>query len=222
MASCVSGLSTSPLSSWRRVSTSCHTPAQALNLLLCNIFFGVCVCVEHEGPVSLVCVSSDGLSVLAATKTGNLGYLDVSSRAYRTLMRSHMDTVLGFSVDGTRHRITTASRDGTVRIWDVDSAQQVCFHLSSMYCSEPCIPRAVKMFTRLSLKLYDFVPDDHNDTPSSVAFHPRMPVFACGFSSGTVRVFDISTSSLLAQHRYPHTHAHAYCSIRMSLAGDFL
>lgn len=39
-----------------------------------------------------------------------------------------MDTVLGFSVDRTRHQITTASRDGTVRIWDMASTQQVCFH----------------------------------------------------------------------------------------------
>ncbi|TSL82524.1 WD repeat-containing protein 90 [Bagarius yarrelli] len=123
---------------------------------------------EHEGPVSLVCVSSGGLSVLAATSTGNLGYLDVSSRGYRTLMRSHTDMVLGFSVDGTQQQITTASRDGTVRIWDMDSAQQ----------------------------LYDFVSDDHNDTPSLVAFHPKMSIFACGSSSGTVRVFDIPT-----QHR---------------------
>lgn len=136
-------------------------------------FSSVFLEAEHEGPVSLVCISSDGLSVLAATSTGNLGYLDVGSHGYRTLMRSHMDAVLGFSVDGTRRRITTASRDGTVRIWDVDSTQQ----------------------------LYDFVSDDHNDAPSSVAFHPRMPIFACGSSSGTVRVFDIPTSSLLAQHR---------------------
>ncbi|XP_058250376.1 WD repeat-containing protein 90 isoform X2 [Hemibagrus wyckioides] len=136
-------------------------------------FSSVFLEAEHEGPVSLVCVSSDGLSVMAATRTGNLGYLDVSSRGYRTLMRSHTDAVLGFSVDRTRRQITTASRDGTVRIWDMDSAQQ----------------------------LYDFVSDDHNDTPSSVAFHPRMPVFACGSSSGTVRVFDITTSSILAEHR---------------------
>ncbi|XP_026782452.3 WD repeat-containing protein 90 isoform X1 [Pangasianodon hypophthalmus] len=155
-------------------STFCATGSEDGFLRLWPLdFSSVFLEAEHEGPVSLVCVSSDGLSVLAATKTGNLGYLDVSSRGYRTLMRSHTDTVLGFSVDGTRRQITTASRDGTVRIWDVDSAQQ----------------------------LYDFVSDDHNDAPSSVAFHPRMPIFACGSSSGTVRIFDIPTASLVAQHR---------------------
>ncbi|XP_047667072.1 WD repeat-containing protein 90 isoform X2 [Tachysurus fulvidraco] len=155
-------------------STFCATGSEDGFLRLWPLdFSSVFLEAEHEGPVSLVCVSSDGLSVLAATGTGNLGYLDVSSRGYRTLMRSHTDAVLGFSVDRTRRQITTASRDGTVRIWDMGSAKQ----------------------------LYDFVSDDHNDTPSSVAFHPRMPIFACGSSSGTVRVFDIPTSSILAQHR---------------------
>ncbi|XP_016417962.1 WD repeat-containing protein 90-like [Sinocyclocheilus rhinocerous] len=135
-------------------------------------FSSVFLEAEHEGPVSLVCVSSDGSGVLAATTTGNLGYLDVSSRSYRTLMRSHTASVLGCSVDCVRRRVTTVSRDSTVRVWDMDTMQQ----------------------------LYDFVSDD-DESPCSVAFHPSMPLFACGSSSGTVRVFDIQTSSLIAQHR---------------------
>uniref|UniRef100_A0A673Z2P0 WD repeat-containing protein 90 n=1 Tax=Salmo trutta TaxID=8032 RepID=A0A673Z2P0_SALTR len=126
---------------------------------------------EHEGPVSLVSVSDDGLSVMAATTSGNLGYLDVSSRGYSTLMRSHTDGVLGFSVDGIRRRITTASCDRTVRVWDMDSMQQ----------------------------LYDFVSED---TPCSVAFHPSLQVFSCGSSSGLVRVFDIASAKLLAEHKF--------------------
>ncbi|ROI16431.1 WD repeat-containing protein 90 [Anabarilius grahami] len=135
-------------------------------------FSSVFLEAEHEGPVSLVCVSSDGSKVLAATTAGNLGYLDVGSRGYRTLMRSHTGSVLGFSVDGVRRRVTTLSRDSTVRVWDMDTMQQ----------------------------LYDFVSDD-DESPCSVAFHPSMPLFACGSSSGAVRVFDIQTSSLIAQHR---------------------
>lgn len=93
--------------------------------LLREILWYVLLFLEHEGPVSLVSVSSDSLQVLAATSTGNLGFLDVSSRGYNTLMRSHTDTVLGFSVDGIRRHLTTASSDGTVRIWNMDSLHQV-------------------------------------------------------------------------------------------------
>lgn len=75
--------------------------------------------------MSLVSVSSDSMRVLTATFTGNLGFLDVSSRGYSTLMRSHTGSVLGFSVDGVRRHLTTASADGTVRIWSMDSSHQV-------------------------------------------------------------------------------------------------
>ncbi|XP_041733420.1 WD repeat-containing protein 90 [Coregonus clupeaformis] len=143
---------------------------------------------EHEGPVSLVSVSDDGLSVMAATSSGNLGYLDVSSRGYSTLMRSHTDGVLGFSVDGIRRRITTASCDRTVRVWDMDSMQQ----------------------------LYDFVSED---TPCSVAFHPSLQVFCCGSSSGLVRVFDIASAKLLAEHKQ---HRGEVVGLAFSPDGEFM
>ncbi|XP_035469186.2 WD repeat-containing protein 90 isoform X2 [Scophthalmus maximus] len=143
---------------------------------------------EHEGPVSLVSVSSDNLQVLAATSTGNLGFLDVSSRGYNTLMRSHIDTVLGFSVDGIRRHLTTASSDGTVRIWNMDSMHQ----------------------------LYDFVSED---SPCSVAFHPSEQVFSCGSSSGIIRVFDISSAKLLAEHKQ---HRGEVVGLAFSPDGEFM
>ncbi|MEQ2158127.1 hypothetical protein GOODEAATRI_009044, partial [Goodea atripinnis] len=117
--------------------------------------------------------------VLAATSTGNLGFLDVSSRGYNTLMRSHTDTVLGFSVDGIRRHLTTASADGTIR-------------------------------------LYDFVSEDN---PCSVAFHPHEQTFSCGFSSGTVRVFDISSAKLLAEHKQ---HRGEVIGLAFSSDGEFM
>ncbi|XP_058477467.1 WD repeat-containing protein 90 isoform X2 [Solea solea] len=151
-------------------------------------FSAVFLEAEHEGPVSLVSVSSDSLQVLATTSTGNLGFLDVSSRGYNTLMRSHTDTVLGFSVDGIRRHLTTASSDGTVRIWDMDSLHQ----------------------------LYDFVPED---CPCSVAFHPSEQVFSCGSSSGIVRVFDISSAKLLAEHKQ---HRGEVVGLAFSPDGEFM
>ncbi|XP_076008450.1 WD repeat-containing protein 90 [Genypterus blacodes] len=124
---------------------------------------------ELEGPLSLVSISVDALHVLAATSTGILAHLDVSSRSYNALMRSHTDSVLGFSVDGIRRHLTTASCDGTVRIWNMDSLEQ----------------------------MYDFMSED---SPCSVAFHPREQVFACGFKSGVIRVFDIAAAELRAEH----------------------
>lgn len=75
--------------------------------------------------MSLVSVSSDNLLVMACSSAGILGFLDVKGCSYNTVMRSHTDTVLGFSVDGIRRHLTTASSDGTVRVWSMDSLQQV-------------------------------------------------------------------------------------------------
>ncbi|KAM4623838.1 WD repeat-containing protein 90 [Polymixia lowei] len=151
-------------------------------------FSAVFLEAEHEGAVSLVSISADSLQVLATTSTGNLGYLDVSSRGYSTLMRSHTDSILGFSADGIRRHLATASRDGSVRVWHMDSLQQ----------------------------LYDFVSEDG---PCSVAFHPSLQVFSCGFGSGIVRVFDISSAKLLAEHKQ---HRGEVVGLAFSPDGEFM
>ncbi|XP_020567837.1 WD repeat-containing protein 90 isoform X2 [Oryzias latipes] len=151
-------------------------------------FSAVFLEAEHEGPVSMVSVSVDSQKVLAVTSTGNLGFLDVSSREYSTLMRSHTDTVLGFSVDGIRRHLTTASADGTLRIWNMDSLHQ----------------------------LFDFASED---SPCAVAFHPHEQTFCCGFTSGIVRVFDISNAKLLAEHRQ---HRGEVIGLAFSPDGDFM
>ncbi|XP_069761479.1 WD repeat-containing protein 90 isoform X2 [Narcine bancroftii] len=126
---------------------------------------------EHEGSVSFVSIDPNGLKVLAATTTGNLGYLDIASRGYTTLMRSHMNKILAFSVDGIRRHLVTISEDCTIRVWDLDSMQQ----------------------------LYDFVSAE--EIPCAVIFHPSRQVFACGFSNGVLRIFNVGNSSLLAEQR---------------------
>ncbi|KAF6734778.1 WD repeat-containing protein 90 [Oryzias melastigma] len=151
-------------------------------------FSAVFLEAEHEGPVSMVSVSVDSQKVLAVTSTGNLGFLDVSSRGFNTLMRSHTDAVLGFSVDGIRRHLTTASADGTLRIWNMDSLNQ----------------------------LFDFASED---SPCSVSFHPHEQTFCCGFTSGVVRVFDISNAKLLAEHRL---HRGDVIGLAFSPDGDFM
>uniref|UniRef100_H2UQ97 WD repeat domain 90 n=1 Tax=Takifugu rubripes TaxID=31033 RepID=H2UQ97_TAKRU len=152
-------------------SSFCCTGSEDGFLRLWSLdFTNVFLEAQLEGPVSLVSVSSDNHLVLACSSAGIMGFLDVKSHSYNTLMRSHTETVLGFSVDGIRRHLTTASSDGTVRIWSMDSLHQ----------------------------LYDFVSDD---CPGCVAFHPSEGHISCGFNSGIVRVFDISSAKLLAEHK---------------------
>ncbi|ERE68675.1 WD repeat-containing protein 90 [Cricetulus griseus] len=133
-------------------------------------FSSVLLEAEHDGPVSSVSFSPDGMRVLSTTTSGHLGFLDIPSREYTVLTRSHMAPVLALSTEQNRGQMATVSLDHTVRIWDLATLQQ----------------------------LYDFSSSD--ETPCAVAFHPTLPNFFCGFSSGAVRSFSLENSEVLVEH----------------------
>ncbi|XP_021530736.2 WD repeat-containing protein 90 isoform X1 [Aotus nancymaae] len=134
-------------------------------------FSSVLLEAEHEGPVSSVSVSPDGLRVLSTTSSGHLGFLDTPSRVYCMLARSHTAPVLALATEQRRGQLATVSRDRTVRIWDLATLQQ----------------------------LYDFTSSE--DAPCAVTFHPTRPTLFCGFSSGAVRSFSLEVAEVLVEHK---------------------
>ncbi|XP_074454129.1 WD repeat-containing protein 90 isoform X1 [Larus michahellis] len=157
-------------------STFCATGSEDGYLRLWPLDFSAVVLeAEHEAPVSSVCISPDSRKVLCTTAAGNVGYLDIQSQGYNTLMRSHEDSVLAFSVEGIWKQMATVSQDNTIRVWDLASMQQ----------------------------LYDFTAAD--EMPCAVAFHPTQRVLACGFDSGMVRTFSLAASDLLVEHKQHRT-----------------
>ncbi|KAJ8037449.1 WD repeat-containing protein 90 [Holothuria leucospilota] len=132
-------------------------------------FSSVFLEAEHEGPVTVVGISVDGLNMLAGTSTGNLGYLDISTRNYTTVMRSHTGRILCMSIDPVRRQLATVSQDHTIRLWDLDSLQQ----------------------------MFDFHSPD--ESPTTICYHPTIHSFACGFDSGCVRIFSVSSTKMLAE-----------------------
>ncbi|XP_036081888.1 WD repeat-containing protein 90 isoform X3 [Rousettus aegyptiacus] len=136
-------------------------------------FSSVLLEAEHEGPISSVRLSPDGLHVLSTTSSGHLGFLDIPSREYSVLMRSHTALVLALAIECSRGQLATVSRDQTVRIWDLATLQQ----------------------------LYDFTSPE--EAPCAVAFHPKQPIFFCGFSSGAIRSFSLEVAEVLVEHSIP-------------------
>ncbi|XP_045426288.1 WD repeat-containing protein 90 isoform X2 [Pipistrellus kuhlii] len=126
---------------------------------------------EHEGPISSVRLSPDGLRVLSTTSSGHLGFLDIPSREYNVLVRSHTAPVLALAAECSRGQLATVSQDHTVRVWDLATLQQ----------------------------LYDFTSPE--EAPCAVAFHPTQPVVFCGFGSGAVRSFGLEATRVLEEHR---------------------
>ncbi|XP_029804907.1 WD repeat-containing protein 90 [Suricata suricatta] len=135
-------------------------------------FSSVLLEAEHEGQVTVVCVSPDGLRVLSATSSGHLGFLDVPSREYNVLTRSHTAPVLALATECSQGQLATVSQDHTVRVWDLATLQQ----------------------------LYDLRSPE--ETPCTIAFHPTRPALFCGFGSGAVRSFSLEAAQgLVQQHR---------------------
>ncbi|CAK8679863.1 unnamed protein product [Clavelina lepadiformis] len=125
---------------------------------------------EHDGPVVDVDVTEDAEKILVSTSSATLGYLDVKTRKYKTIMRSHTDVITDSCMDGLRRTISTCSHDNSIRVWDFDNLRQ----------------------------LYDFSTPD--DTPSAITCHPMLEIFACGFTSGAIRVFHVGSTTVLSEH----------------------
>ncbi|XP_044771184.1 WD repeat-containing protein 90 [Neomonachus schauinslandi] len=134
-------------------------------------FSSVLLEAEHEGPVTSVCISPDGQRVLSTTSSGHLGFLDIPSREYSMLVRSHTAPVLALATEGSRGQLATVSQDHTVRVWDLATLQQ----------------------------LYDLRSPE--EAPCTIAFHPMRPALFCGFSSGAVRSFSLEAAEVLVEHR---------------------
>jgi WD40 repeat protein len=117
----------------------------------------------HDGTVSAVDISPDGTQIVCGTANGSLGIVDIAQEKYVTLLRSHSDEIISADYNQERNYIITVSKDKTIRLWGVDGNFQ---------------------------KIYEFV--SPNDQAISVSSHPTLPLFACGFESGTLIIFDIA------------------------------
>lgn len=70
--------------------------------MLTGIYLVSLVQAEHEAPVTAIGLSPDGLTIAVGTENGAIGCLDVPTHQYRTLLRSHTDTINAVAVDTHR------------------------------------------------------------------------------------------------------------------------
>lgn len=121
---------------------------------------------RHEGPVVSVDISMDRYNIVCGTSNCTIGSLDISTNAYRTLLRSHTAPILTIDIHPNNGLLLTASEDKTLRIWSPDTFEE---------------------------QFEFFSPQD---LPLTVSFHPSSNLFACGFESGSLRIFEIETTSM--------------------------
>ena len=127
---------------------------------------------EHESPVTSVAISYDCLRIVCGTGGGTVGSLDILSQSFTTFIRSHTAVVTDVAMAPAAAEFATVSRDGTIRIWSLETHQQ----------------------------LVEFATGSE-ESATALAYHPTAPVVAVGFDSGYVRIFDIPSTSLLHEFK---------------------
>lgn len=98
---------------------------------------------------------------------GSIGILDKSNQGYKTLLRSHTDEIIAVDYHLLKNNLISVSTDRTIRLWDLSTFEEV----------------------------YEF--SSPIDQPISVSAHPNQSIFACGFDSGKMRIFDIESTEVL-------------------------
>lgn len=134
---------------------------------------------QHESAVVAADVSRDGMSVLVGSNNSAVGVLDISNQVYKTVLRSHEQPIVGSTllpwcsspIDQATlkqtHEVLTASRDGTLRLWDTLSGDQL-YELDVQHDQVTCLQASIA---------------DHG-------------VVAVGFVSGCCRIFDMHKLSV--------------------------
>ena len=119
---------------------------------------------KYDQAIRGLASSSDQTRLLISTISGSFNVLNLVTKAHLSLTRTHTKFVTDIDYDDTRQRLVTVGQDGTIRIW--------CF--------------------RTGKQLSEFTSE--REIPVVVAYSPDRQTFACGFSNGTIKVFDLSTS----------------------------
>lgn len=80
---------------------------------------------KHEGPVTSVDISWDGIHVTCGVENCSIGMLNMSTNAYKTILRAHMGDVIGLDVQTSTGAIGSISRDNTIRVWNPASFEEM-------------------------------------------------------------------------------------------------
>jgi WD40 repeat protein len=116
----------------------------------------------------------------------------VEKKEYLTLVRSHTSSICDISIDSTCQYIATCSLDSTVRVWSFADCRQ--FYDFSAPNERP---------TRLTFHPHGLVTSSSSSS-QEVNKSSSQIIFACGFDSGKIRVFNVSEGKLYTEIKCPH------------------
>ena len=125
---------------------------------------------KHDSGVCSVDISFDALEIVCGTLNGSIGTLNISSKQYKTILRSPPNNINFMTAHPSGNLLFTIEDDFSVRVWDVEQKSEAFQYVSS------------------------------KDPPTVVAA-PNKNIFACGFTSGILKVFDLDNTAIIYECR---------------------
>ena len=134
-------------------------------------FSQVLIEANYDQSIISLVVSHDQTRVLIATKSGRLGVLNLIDKVHTDLLHTHTKSITDIDYNPQRHELITAGQDGTIRVWNFQNGQ------------------LIKEFR------------SDREIPLRLSYTSDYQRFACGFNNGTIKLFDLSNSRLIAEIR---------------------
>ena len=86
---------------------------------------------KHDSGVCSVDISFDALEIVCGTLNGSIGTLNISTKQYKTILRSPPNNITFMSAHPSGNLLFTIEDDNSVRVWDVENKSEAFQYVSS-------------------------------------------------------------------------------------------
>jgi WD40 repeat protein len=70
--------------------------------------------------------------ILVSTLNGSVGTIDLQNKLYKSLVRSHMDEIIGIDYNAAKRTFLSLSNDLTLRLWDCRNKMSQCYEFQCL------------------------------------------------------------------------------------------
>uniref|UniRef100_A0A7S0HDQ7 Ubiquitin-like domain-containing protein n=1 Tax=Hanusia phi TaxID=3032 RepID=A0A7S0HDQ7_9CRYP len=177
--------------------------------------------MEHQGEITSLAWSPDGLIIVAASREGSIRLWDAKGGfQVGSVLSGHSGEVLGVAFNPKDPNVlVSCGKDMSVRIWDISRAcclgnlinrhtrkvNSVTFSVDGKVVATGSDDYNVCLWSADTGLLMGEPLKGHEEEVTSVAFHPsHYHVLASGCAAGTIRFWDTRDSSLIGEPLQAH------------------
>ncbi|KAM5137980.1 WD repeat-containing protein 88 [Mantella aurantiaca] len=138
----------------------------------------------HSGSVSSCAFSEDGSTIVSGGYDRAIVMWDVSSARKKLILKGHTDWVLDVALSTNKKWILSASKDSTLRLWNIEKCEEVPAVIENKKAIGPRLARCEECQKPFPIMHWDNANVTHAcvfcrlSTPSRDVLHPVPPTFS--------------------------------------------